>query len=80
MWGLIPQSGSDCGDSDSRQSQREVELNTALETALYENGKSTGTSFNEAKNNYLQAASNLAQAECEFLYQVQLLELLAGKE
>ena len=51
-----------------------------LETALYENGKSTGTSFNEAKNNYLQAASNLAQARCEFLYQVRLLQLLAGKE
>lgn len=50
-----------------------------LETALYENGKSTGTSFNEAKNNYLQAASNFAQAKCEFLYQVQLLQLLAGE-
>ena len=50
-----------------------------LETALYENGKSTSTAFNEAKNNYLQAASNLAQARCEFLYQVRLLELLAGE-
>ena len=50
-----------------------------LETALYEAGKSTGTSFNEAKNNYLQAASNLAQAKCEFMYQVQLLKLLAGE-
>ena len=50
-----------------------------LETALYEAGKSTGTSFNEAKNNYLQAASNLAQAKCEFMYQVQLLKLLTGE-
>ena len=49
-----------------------------LETALYEAGKSTGTAFNEAKSNYLQAAANLAQARCEFLYQVQLLELYAG--
>ena len=51
-----------------------------LETALYENGKSTSTAFNEAKNNYLQAASNLAQARCEFMYQVHLLDLLAGEE
>lgn len=51
-----------------------------LETALYENGKSTSTAFNEAKSNYLQAASNLAQARCEFLYQVRLLDLLAGEE
>ena len=49
-----------------------------LETALYEAGKSTGTAFNEAKNNYLQAASNLAQARCEYLYQVRLLELYRG--
>ena len=50
-----------------------------LETALYEAGKSTSTAFNEEKNNYLQSAANLAQAKCEFLYQVQLLQLLAGK-
>ena len=50
-----------------------------LETALYEAGKSTGTAFNEAKNNYLQSAANLSQAKCEFLYQVQLLQLLAGE-
>ena len=50
-----------------------------LESALYEAGKSTGTSFNEAKNNYLQSASNLAQARCEFLYQVRLLEMYRGK-
>ena len=49
-----------------------------LETALYEAGKSTGTAFNEAKSNYLQASTNLAQARCEFLYQVQLLMLYAG--
>ena len=50
-----------------------------LATALYEAGKSTSTAFNEEKNNYLQSAANLAQAKCEFLYQVQLLQLLAGK-
>ncbi len=51
-----------------------------LETALYEAGKSTSTAFNEEKNNYLQSAANLAQARCEFMYQVRLLQLLAGKE
>ena len=53
--------------------------NFELSEALYEAGKYTSTEFNEAKNNYLQAASNLAQARCEYFYQVQLLELLAGK-
>lgn len=50
-----------------------------LAEALYEAGKSTGTEFNESKNNYLQAASNLAQARCEFIYQVKLLLLLSGE-
>jgi len=49
-----------------------------LESALYEAGKSTGTTFNEAKNNYLQSAANLAQARCEFIFQVKLLQMYAG--
>ena len=52
--------------------------NFELSEALYEAGKYTSTEFNEAKNNYLQAASNLAQARCEYFYQVQLLELYRG--
>jgi outer membrane protein len=52
--------------------------NFELSEALYEAGKRTSTEFNEAKNNYLQAASNLAQARCEYFYQVQLLELYRG--
>lgn len=54
--------------------------NFELSEALYEAGKRTSTEFNEAKNNYLQAASNLAQARCEYFYQVQLLELYRGNE
>lgn len=50
-----------------------------LAQALYENGKSTGTAFNEAKNNLLQAITNESQARCEYLYQVILLELYTGK-
>lgn len=50
-----------------------------LAQARYENGKGTGTEFNEAKNNHLQSASNLAQAQYEYLYQKQLLELYRGK-
>lgn len=52
--------------------------NFELSEALYKAGKRTSTEFNEAKNNYLQAASNLAQARCEYFYQVQLLELYRG--
>ena len=52
--------------------------NFELSEALYEAGKRTSTEFNEAKNNYLQAVSNLAQARCEYFYQVQLLELYRG--
>lgn len=60
-------------------SSREAESSSReafeLEEALYEAGKSTGTQFNESKNNYLQSVSNLAQARCEYFYQVLLLEL-----
>jgi outer membrane protein len=52
--------------------------NFELAEALYEAGKRSSTEFNEAKNNYLQAASNLAQARCEYFYQMQLLELYRG--
>ena len=49
-----------------------------LELALYENGKSTGTAFNEAKNNLLQAITNESQARIEYMYTVLLLVLYTG--
>lgn len=45
-----------------------------LEKARYENGKVTLTEFNEAKNNYLKASSDLVQAQYDYIYKVQLLE------
>ena len=46
----------------------------------YENGKATITEFNESKNNYLKAESNLVQARYENLYQHALLEFYRGKD
>jgi len=47
--------------------------------AKYEGGKATLTEFNEAKNNYLQASSNQAQAQYEYMFQIKLLEFYRGK-
>ena len=51
-----------------------------LVQAKYENGKSTITEFNEAKNNYLKSESDLVQARYENLYQHALLEFYRGRE
>ncbi len=51
-----------------------------LMQAKYENGKSTITEFNEAKNNYLKSESDLVQARYENLYQHALLEFYRGKD
>jgi Outer membrane protein len=50
-----------------------------LVQAKYENGKATITEFNESKNNYLKAESDLVQARYENLYQHALLEFYRGK-
>lgn len=50
-----------------------------LESGRYEGGKVTLTEFNEAKNNYMKAASDLLQAQYEFIYQTQLLEFYRGR-
>ena len=51
-----------------------------LTQAKYENGKATITEFNEAKNNYLNAESDLVQARYEYLYQTALIDFYRGKE
>ena len=51
-----------------------------LVQAKYENGKATITEFNESKNNYLKAESNLVQARYENLYQQALLDFYRGRE
>ena len=51
-----------------------------LMQAKYENGKATITEFNESKNNYLKAESDLVQARYENLYQHALLEFYRGRD
>lgn len=51
-----------------------------LAQAKYENGKATITEFNEAKNRYLKAESDLVQARYEHLYQTTLLDFYRGRE
>ncbi|MBO4718910.1 MAG: TolC family protein [Prevotella sp.] len=51
-----------------------------LMQAKYENGKATITEFNESKNNYLKAESDLVQARYENLYQQALIEFYRGKD
>ena len=51
-----------------------------LVQAKYENGKATITEFNEAKNNYLKAESDLVQSRYENLYQITLLNFYRGRE
>jgi outer membrane protein len=51
-----------------------------LMQAKYENGKANITEFNESKNNYLRAESDLVQARYEQLYQHALLQFYRGKE
>ena len=51
-----------------------------LMQAKYENGKATITEFNESKNNYLKAESDLVQARYENIYQHALIEFYRGKD
>ena len=51
-----------------------------LMQAKYENGKANITEFNEAKNNYLKAESDLVQARYEYLYQIALIDFYRGRE
>ena len=52
----------------------------SLMQAKYENGKANITEFNESKNNYLKAESDLVQARYENLYQQALLDFYRGRE
>ena len=49
-----------------------------LMQAKYENGKANITEFNESKNNYLRAESDLVQARYEQLYQYALIQFYRG--
>ena len=51
-----------------------------LVTAKYEQGKATITEFNESRNNFLKAESDLTQARYEYLYQTALMKFYRGEE
>lgn len=63
----------------STQAASAAEESFALMQAKYENGKASITEFNESKNQYLKACSDLAQARYEYLYQTRLLDFYRGR-
>ena len=65
--------------SSSQEAGRSSEMAFRLTQAKYEQGKATITEFNEAKNNYLKAESNLTQARYEYVYQQALILFYRGK-
>ncbi len=64
----------------SLEAEKAAAQSLTLVQAKYENGKATITEFNESKTQYLKAASDLAQARCEALYQTGLIDFYRGKE
>ena len=66
--------------SSSQAAAESAQEAFTLESARYENGKSTFTEFNEAKNNYLKSSSDLVQSQYAFIYSLQLLEFYRSGE
>jgi outer membrane protein len=64
----------------SKQACQSAETSFNQVSAKYENGKANITEFNESKNQYLEAESNLVQAEYEYIYQSKLLDFYKGQE
>lgn len=60
----------------SKESARE---SFDLMLAKYENGKANITEFNEARDFYLEAESDLSRARYEYLFSAKLLDFYAGK-
>lgn len=50
-----------------------------LMSAKYEYGKANITEFNESKNNWLKAESDLARAKYEYMYDTSLLDFYRGR-
>lgn len=50
-----------------------------LMSAKYEYGKASITEFNEAKNNWLKAESDLVRAKYEYMYDTALIDFYRGK-
>ena len=67
-------------ERSSAEAVRSSEAAFVLMQAKYENGKATITEFNEAKNKFLKAESDMVQARYENLYQHALMDFYRGKE
>jgi outer membrane protein len=65
--------------TSSQQASESSETAFRLTQAKYEQGKSTITEFNEAKNNWLKSESDLTQARYEYLYQLALIRFYSGQ-
>lgn len=66
--------------SSCQQACRASEDAFRLTQAKYEQGKSTVTEFNEAKNNLMKTVSDLTQARYECLYQHALIKFYRGQQ
>lgn len=64
----------------SRAAARSGEDAFVLMTAKYENGKANITEFNEAKNNFLKAQSDMVQARYEYVYRCSLISFYRGRQ
>lgn len=63
----------------SAEAERSSRASYELTEAKYEYGKANITEFNEAKNNWLKACSDLATARYEFMYDKALLDFYRGE-
>lgn len=70
---------ADAKYASSREAVASNEDAFTLTRAKYENGKANITEFNETKNNYLKALSDMVQAKYEYLYQTTLLDFYRGR-
>ena len=66
--------------TSSEEARHSSEAAFQLTQAKYEQGQTTITEFNEAKNNYLKAESDLTQARYEYLFQQALIQFYRGRE
>ena len=51
-----------------------------LVLAKYENGKANITEFNEARDSWLKAESDLVRSRYEYLYSAKLLDFYRGRQ
>ena len=65
--------------ASSREAARSNKAAFDLTSAKYEYGKANITEFNEAKNNWLKAESDLVRAKYEYMYGTSLLDFYRGK-